>query len=108
MPSQHLSRQAEKPVSNVFYLNRDLFSSVLTAVLTDMSDNDEIKVRRIQDIKDGGCDMFMHVLPDGSLSIRALAVSSTPIISRHGLISSEHRSAPPNSPQAVHYFSIPP
>jgi hypothetical protein len=86
MPSQPLSRQAEKPISSVFYLNRDVFSRVLTAVLTNMSDNDDAKIRRIKDIRDGGWDMFMHVLPDGSLSIRALAVRNALSLADEGLI----------------------
>jgi hypothetical protein len=86
MPSQPLSRQAEKPISGVFYLNRDVFSSVLTAVLTNMSDNDDAKIRRIKDIRDGGWDMFMHILPNGSLSIRALAVRNVLSVADESLI----------------------
>jgi hypothetical protein len=103
MPSQPLSRQAEKPVSNVFYLNRDMFSNVLTAVLADMPDTDEAKIRRVQDIREEGWDMFMQVLPDGSLSIRALAVGTSPIISRpEPHLSLEYRSATPNPPETIH------
>ncbi|KAI9445323.1 RAVE protein 1 C terminal-domain-containing protein [Lactarius indigo] len=45
----------------------------LTSVLSDTSDKDDVKIRRVQDIRDAGWDMFMQALPDGSLSIRAVA-----------------------------------
>ncbi|KAI0305003.1 RAVE protein 1 C terminal-domain-containing protein [Russula brevipes] len=59
--------------SNVFHIDRELFRGVLTAVLTDASDANDGKLRRLQDIYDGGWDTFMQVHPDGSLTIQAVA-----------------------------------
>ncbi|KAH8998842.1 RAVE protein 1 C terminal-domain-containing protein [Lactarius hatsudake] len=59
--------------SGVFYLNREIVAQTLTSVLSDTSDKDDAKTRRVQDIRDAGWDMFMQALPDGSLSIRAVA-----------------------------------
>src|ERR1700691_471621 len=73
-------RSADHPVSSVFYLNREIVTRVLTSVLSDTSDKDDAKIRRVQDIKDAGWDMFMQALPDGSLSIRAVAASTLSII----------------------------
>ncbi|KAF8273891.1 WD repeat-containing protein [Lactarius quietus] len=61
------------PVSSVFYLDREIVTRALTSALSDMSDKDDAKIRRVQDIRDAEWDMFMHALPDGSLSIRAVA-----------------------------------
>ncbi|KAH8982607.1 RAVE protein 1 C terminal-domain-containing protein [Lactarius akahatsu] len=61
----------DHPASSVFYLNREIVTQTLTTVLSGASDKDDAKIRRVQDIRDAGWDMFMQVLPDGSLSIRA-------------------------------------
>jgi hypothetical protein len=53
---------------------------VLTAILTDASDANDGKLRRLQDIYDGGWDTFMQVRPDGSLTIQAVAASILPVI----------------------------
>ncbi|KAH9064341.1 RAVE protein 1 C terminal-domain-containing protein [Lactarius vividus] len=63
----------DRPTSSVFYLQREIVTQTLTSVLSDASDEDDAKIRRVQDIRDAGWDMFMQVLPDGSLSIRAVA-----------------------------------
>ncbi|KAH9037204.1 RAVE protein 1 C terminal-domain-containing protein [Lactarius pseudohatsudake] len=65
-PTDHLT-------SGVFYLNREIVAQTLTSVLSDTSDKDDAKIRRVQDIRDAGWDMFIQALPDGSLSIRAVA-----------------------------------
>ena len=74
------STSTDLPVSSVFYLNREIVTRVLTSVLSDTSDKDDVKIRRVQDIRDAGWDMFMQALPDASLSIRAVAASSLSII----------------------------
>ncbi|KAI9461002.1 RAVE protein 1 C terminal-domain-containing protein [Lactarius psammicola] len=73
MASMPFPRPTDHPVSSVFYLNREIVTRALTSVLSDTSDKDDAKIRRVQDIRDAGWDMFMQALPDGSLSIRAVA-----------------------------------
>ncbi|KAH9984643.1 WD repeat-containing protein [Russula compacta] len=70
-PSLPPSQKSSIPSSNVFYLDREIFRGVLMTVLMDASDANDTKLRRLQDICDGGWDMFMQVLPDGSITIRA-------------------------------------
>ncbi|KAI0307694.1 WD repeat-containing protein [Multifurca ochricompacta] len=67
------SRPMEKTASSIFYLNREVLAGALTSVLMDMPDTNEVKIRRVQDILDAGWDMFVQVLPSGSLSVRAVA-----------------------------------
>ena len=71
-----LLRSTDHPVSSVFYLDREIVARALTSVLSDTSDKDDAKIRRVQDIRDAGWDMFMQALPDASLSIRAVAAST--------------------------------
>jgi hypothetical protein len=93
-------------ISNVFYLGREIFRSVLETLLAEASDANDTKLRRFQDICNGEWDMFMQVFPDGSLAIRAVAASTWPVINRLNLISTlEYRSATSDSPQAIQYFS---
>ena len=63
-------------ISNVFYLDREIFRSVLETLLAEASDANDTKLRRFQDICNGEWDMFMQVFPDGSLAIRAVAAST--------------------------------
>ncbi|KAI9513046.1 RAVE protein 1 C terminal-domain-containing protein [Russula earlei] len=67
------SRKPDNHSSNVFYLDREMFKGVLAAVLKDASDINDTKLRRLQDICDDEWDMFLQVLPDGSLTVRAIA-----------------------------------
>lgn len=75
-PSKPPPRPTDYTVSSVFYLDREIVNRALTSVLSDTSDKDDAKIRRVQDIRDAGWDMFMQALPDGSLSIRAVAAST--------------------------------
>src|ERR1700761_1707105 len=77
-------RSTDYPDSSVFYLNREIVTRALTSVLSDTSDKDNAKIRRVQDIRDAGWDMFMQALPDGSLSIRAVAASTLSITVNFG------------------------
>lgn len=80
IPSSPSSGQIGNISSNVFYLDREIFRGVLQALLTDAADANDTKLRRFQDICNGEWDMFMQVFPDGSLTIRAVAASTTPIL----------------------------
>lgn len=92
-------RSTDHPVSSVFYLNKETVGRALTSVLSDTSDKDDAKIRRVQDIRDAGWDMFMRALPDGSLSIRAVAASTLSIIgSSEPHLEPEYRPATTNAP----------
>jgi hypothetical protein len=88
---------------NVFPLSREVLRGVLKTVLADSSDANDPKLRRLQEICDGGWDMFMQVFPDNSLTIRAVAASTLPVIChRKSHRTLECRSAASNSPRAAH------
>jgi len=96
-------RKSDNPSSNVFYLDRETFRSVLTTVLKDASDTDNTKLRRLQEICDDEWDMFMQVLPDGTLTVRAVAASTLPVIIRYqSHLSIEYRSSTSNPSQTAH------
>jgi hypothetical protein len=108
VPSLPPSRRAGNHSPNVFSLGREVLRGALTTVLTDLSDTDDPKLRRLQEICDGGWDLFMQVFPDGSLTIRAIAASTLPVILPFAIVShrpSECRSAASNSPEAAHRSS---
>ena len=93
------SRSTDHSVSSVFYLNRETVTRALSSALSDTSDKDDAKIRRVQDIRDAGWDMFMQVFPDGSLSIRAVAASTLSIIGCfEPHLEPEYRSETPNAP----------
>ncbi|KAH9969083.1 WD repeat-containing protein [Russula dissimulans] len=71
-PSLPPPRKMDNLSSNVFYLDRETFRSVLTTVLKDASDTDNTKLRRLQEICNDEWDMFMQVIPDGTLTVRAV------------------------------------
>jgi hypothetical protein len=75
-PSFPPSRKISGISSNVFYLGREIFKSVLETLLAEASDANDTKLQRFQDICNGEWDMFMQVFPDGSLTIRAVAAST--------------------------------
>jgi hypothetical protein len=77
VPSLPPSRNIGGMPSNVFYLDREIFGNVLKTLLTEESDANNAKLRRFQDICSGEWDMFMQVFPGGTLTIRAIAASTT-------------------------------
>jgi hypothetical protein len=87
VPSLSPSRKINGISSNVFYLGREIFRSVLKTLLAEASDANNTKLRRFQDICNGEWDMFMQVFPDGSLTIRAVEASTLPVVSHLNLIS---------------------
>jgi hypothetical protein len=103
VPSLPPSPITDNDPPNVFALGREVLRGVLTTVLADSSDPNDSKLRRLHEICDGGWDLFMQIFPDGSLTIRAVAASTLPVIwhcEPHRI--PECRSATSNSPQAAH------
>ncbi|TCD69890.1 regulator of (H+)-ATPase in vacuolar membrane [Steccherinum ochraceum] len=60
--------------SSIYWLDREVMSSVFKAVLKSASiPENEAPRRRIQDIHDEGWDLFLRVLSDGSAVVQAVA-----------------------------------
>jgi hypothetical protein len=103
VPSLLPSRNTGNDSQNVFTLDREVIRCVLTTVLADSSDPNDLKLRRLHEICDGGWDLFMQVFPGGSLTIRAVEASTLLVIwhcEPHR--TPECRSATSDSPQAAH------
>lgn len=80
VPSLPPSRNTGNNFPNVFSLGREVLRGVLTSVLADLSDPNDLKLRKLHEICDGGWDLFMQVFPDGFLAIRAVAASTLFVI----------------------------
>lgn len=70
--SQTSSNSAD---SSVFWLDREIIGDALTHAVRDVPDAEDAKSRRARDIKEAGWDLFLRVFSDGSLVVRAVAVS---------------------------------
>lgn len=67
--------------SSIYWLDREVMSSVFKAVLKSTSNPEtEAPRRRIQDIYDEGWDLFLRVLSDGSVVVQAVAVCRVSVI----------------------------
>jgi hypothetical protein len=107
VPSLLPPRKIGNISSNVFYLGSEVFRGVLKTLLTDASHANDTKLRRFQDICNGEWDMFMQVFSDGALTIRAVAASPLPVVSRfESHLSLEYRPATSDSPRAIQPSSI--
>ncbi len=103
VPSSPPSRNIGNDSPNIFSLGREVLRGALTTVLADCPNANDTKLRRLHEICDGGWDLFMQLYPDGSLTIRAVAVSTLPVICQcESHRTPECRSATSDSPQAVH------
>lgn len=51
--------------------------NALNCILKQQPDTDDVRRRRVKEIKDEGWDLFLRVLADGSLVVTAVAVSYT-------------------------------
>ncbi|KAI0041796.1 WD repeat-containing protein [Auriscalpium vulgare] len=59
--------------SSVYWLDREIIGDSLAHILKSMPDVDDTKTRRVRDIKEDGWDLFLRVLSDGSIVVRAVA-----------------------------------
>ncbi|THH13364.1 hypothetical protein EW146_g6843 [Bondarzewia mesenterica] len=74
LPFTVLSQSSSNPSdSSVFWLDREVIGNALTHILRDLPDAEDAKTRRARDIKEAGWDLFLRVLADGSIVIRAVA-----------------------------------
>jgi len=69
------SKYAQLSKSSVFWLDREIINNSLTECLENHQDYDDTQIRRIQEIKEEGWDLFLRVLGDGSVIMTAVAVS---------------------------------
>jgi hypothetical protein len=90
-PFSHSPRSSRQ--SAVFWLDRDITLATLPNLLTNEVGQEDACIKRIQDIKDEGWDLFLRVLGDGSMAITAVAVR-VEVIRLSGLLKfviTEHR-----------------
>ncbi|KAJ7492768.1 RAVE protein 1 C terminal-domain-containing protein [Mycena latifolia] len=59
--------------STVFWLDREIIGASISATLKNESELDHARIRRLQEIKDEGWDLFLRVLEDGSAVVTAVA-----------------------------------
>ncbi|KAJ7076559.1 RAVE protein 1 C terminal-domain-containing protein [Mycena belliarum] len=59
--------------SAIFWLDRQIIGDSISAALKNETDLDEARIRRLQEIKDEGWDLFLRVLEDGSAVVTAVA-----------------------------------
>lgn len=67
--------QLDSTISSISWLDRKTVEQVVTNILSDPTQLDEARNKRIKEIKDDGWDLFLRVLGDGSIVITAVAVS---------------------------------
>ena len=73
LPSSAVS-QVNSPASSVFWLDRTIVEKVIIKSLADRNQTDDAKNRRIREVKEGGWDLFLRILADGSVIVTAVAV----------------------------------
>ncbi|KAI0316614.1 WD repeat-containing protein [Amylostereum chailletii] len=59
--------------SNIFWLDREVIGDSLSKILRDVSDVEDAKTRRARDITEEGWDLFLRIVSDGSLVVKAIA-----------------------------------
>ncbi|KAI0068306.1 WD repeat-containing protein [Artomyces pyxidatus] len=72
-PSVISKSHGENLNSSVFWLDREVIGDALGNILKDIPNTDDAKTRRVSDIKEEGWDLFLRVLSDGSIVVRAVA-----------------------------------
>ncbi|KAJ6621584.1 RAVE protein 1 C terminal-domain-containing protein [Mycena sp. CBHHK59/15] len=58
---------------SVFWLDREIIGNSISATLKDKNEPENAQIRRLQEIKDEGWDLFLRVLEDGSAVVTAVA-----------------------------------
>lgn len=72
LPLSITSVHPEIQHSSVFYLDREVIRRSSDKILANCPSEDNVRTRRIQDIKEEGWDLFLHVLGDGSIVVTAV------------------------------------
>ncbi|KAF5374738.1 hypothetical protein D9758_000427 [Tetrapyrgos nigripes] len=71
--SYPIADQKDKPTSSVFWMDRQVLNHCLQHLLAQKSAEDNASLRRLQDVKEEGWDLFLRVLSDGTIVISAVA-----------------------------------
>ncbi|KAK0464982.1 RAVE protein 1 C terminal-domain-containing protein [Desarmillaria tabescens] len=72
LPFSITSAHPEIQHSSVFYLDREVIRQSSDKILTSCPSQNNVRTRRIQEIKDEGWDLFLRVLGDGSIVVTAV------------------------------------
>lgn len=60
--------------ASIFWLDRDAIGASLDAVLSTANQTDDVRARKLAEIKQENWDLFLRVLADGSVVLTAIAV----------------------------------
>jgi hypothetical protein len=63
--------------SAVFWLDREVIGNALDSIINDKPEQEDGRIKRLEEIKNGGWDLFLRVLADGSVVISAVAVCTS-------------------------------
>ncbi|KAJ7596877.1 RAVE protein 1 C terminal-domain-containing protein [Mycena floridula] len=97
------------PASTIFWLDREILNNSLSRILRNASDPEDARYKRLQEIKDEGWDLFLHVLEDGSVVITAVAHVDRrpPTLLKHFTLQHSLPSAIPQSPSYLALVPLP-
>lgn len=66
--------QERSPPSGIIWLDHQVTHAVIKKMLEDSSDQETSEFQRLQQLTEGDCDLFLRVLPDGSMVLTSVAV----------------------------------
>ena len=98
------SDDLEPSCSSVFWMDREVLTNTLNHTLNTLSVEQDGQSKRLTDIKEGGWDMFLRILRDGSVVVTAVAVCA--YLSSPMVVSTkppEYRPQASNTSQAIHH-----
>jgi len=72
-----VAEQFESLGSSVFWLDGTTVKSVIANILKAADPGDDVRSKRIREIRDESWDLFLRVLGDGSIVVTAIAVCPT-------------------------------
>lgn len=74
LPSSIATEVPQPSDSSVFWLDREVVGASLDSILKGSQDDDDVRIRRLREIKEEGWDLFLRVFWDGSVVVSAVAV----------------------------------
>ncbi|KAE9408257.1 WD repeat-containing protein [Gymnopus androsaceus JB14] len=97
------------PSSNVFWLDREVISQSLERILGKDLEIDDVKTRRLRDIKDEGWDLFLRVVENGGIVLTAVVNIDRrpPTLLKHFTIQQSLQSPLPKLPSYLHVLPDP-
>jgi hypothetical protein len=67
--------QEQSPPSSIVWLDHQATHAVIKKLLEGSTDQEATEFKRLQQLREGDWDLFLRVLPDGSLALTSVAVS---------------------------------